>query len=203
MVSIKGLFATGFWYQLYKVGHIAYLMRHFLPFTYYCRIAVTQPRVFDFFKALKMEEAATLPVGTAGFCWGGHFVTKLCWDEVKADNGKRLVECGFVAHPSYMKFPDYIDKIVLPYSCAAAEKDHHMTAAIAKQTKEQLAAKTAKMKDHGIEHELVMYEGVEHGFAVRADEDEKHEAEQGKKAEKQAVDWFSRWFANPPPTMAS
>lgn len=31
---------------------------------------------------------------------------------------------------------------------------------------------------------------------VRADEDDKHEAEQGKKAEAQAVAWFTRWFAN-------
>lgn len=32
----------------------------------------------------------------------------------------------------------------------------------------------------------------------RADEDEKDEAERGKKAEKQAIDFFARWFSNPP-----
>ena len=37
------------------------------------------------------------------------------------------------------------------------------------------------------------------GFAVRADENEKEEAERGKKAEVQAVAWFARWFAKPPP----
>lgn len=30
-----------------------------------------------------------------------------------------------------------------------------------------------------------------------ADEDDKKEAERGKKAEKQAVDFFTRWFTNP------
>lgn len=30
---------------------------------------------------------------------------------------------------------------------------------------------------------------------VRADEEDKLEAEQGKKAETQAVAWFTRWFA--------
>lgn len=69
----------------------------------------------------------------------------------------------------------------------------------AKQTKEILTAKTAKTKDQGVEHEFVMYPGVHHGFAVRADEDEKEEAEAGKKAEEQAVKWFTRWFAQPPP----
>jgi dienelactone hydrolase len=37
----------------------------------------------------------------------------------------------------------------------------------AKQTEEVLKAKTAKSKDHGIEHEFVMYDGAHHGFAVR------------------------------------
>lgn len=37
------------------------------------------------------------------------------------------------------------------------------------------------------------------GGQVRADEEDKHEAAQGKKAEEQAVRWFTRWFASPPP----
>lgn len=69
----------------------------------------------------------------------------------------------------------------------------------AKQTKEILTANNAKSKDQGVEHEFVMFDGVHHGFAVRADEDDKHEAEAGKKAEVQAVNWFTRWFKSPPP----
>lgn len=66
-----------------------------------------------------------------------------------------------------------------------------------------------------MQHEFVMYYGAHHGFAVRsvhflrsgtcreltvyrADENDKDEAERGKKAEKQAVDFFTRWFSNPP-----
>lgn len=45
-----------------------------------------------------------------------------------------------------------------------------------------------------------MYEKVHHGFAVRADENDKLEAEAGKEAEGQAVRWFERWFTNPPPS---
>lgn len=144
-------------------------------------------------------------------------MTALCHDEVKADDGKRLTVAGFVAHPSFLKYPGDIEKIVLPYSCAASEIDPQMSADNAKQTEEILKSKTAKTKDQGVEHEFVMYEGVHHGFAgksdilrgsqrgcangfvVRADEDAKHEAEAGKKAEKQALSWFTRWFANPPP----
>lgn len=113
------------------------------------------------------------------------------------------MDCGFIAHPSFLKYPGDIEMVVLPLSCAAAEIDQQMSAENAKQTKEVLTAKTAKTKDQGVEHEFVMYDGVPHGFAVRADENDKHEADAGEKAEDQAVDWFSRWFASPPPNPGS
>ncbi|KAK3111732.1 hypothetical protein LTR53_012714 [Teratosphaeriaceae sp. CCFEE 6253] len=203
MISYKALSATGLWNQLYKLGHAAYLLRYFLPFMYYCGEGSARPRVMTWFTALKQHEAADLPVGTAGFCWGAKYVSELCWDQTKTADGKRLVDCGFVAHPSNIKYPGDIEMIVLPYSCAAAEFDPQMSPEQAKQTKDVLAAKTAKTKDHGVEHEFVMYEGAFHGFAVRADENEKAEAERGRKAEAQAVDWFKRWFANPAPTPGS
>lgn len=223
LISFKAMSATGFWNQLYKLWHGVYLARYFIPFMLYCRPAVATPRILSFIKALKANEAKVLPIATAGFCWGGKFVTELCKDQVKADDGGRLTECGFTAHPSFLTYPDDIEGIVLPYSCAAAElEDPQMSPAQAKQTREILTAKTAKQKDQGIEHEFVMYEGkfapissqlvrllivltlgTHHGFAVRADEDEKHEAAQGKKAEEQAVKWFSRWLSSPAPLSAT
>ena len=201
MISFKAMSATGFWNQLYKFGHAIYLARHFIPFIYSCRASVTEPRVFGFLKALKQNEAKDLPIGTAGFCWGAPFVTKFCWNKEvnKTDDGKRITECGFVAHPSSLKYPDDIEGVVLPYSVAAAEHDMQMGPEQAKQTEEILKAKTAKSKDQGIEHEFVLYQGAHHGFAVRADESDKEEAERGKEAEAQAVAWFARWFANPSP----
>jgi dienelactone hydrolase len=201
LISYKAMSATGLWNQLYKLGHFLYLLRYFVPFLIYARPAVAAPKVFKFFKDLRSEngEAKDLPVGTAGFCWGGNFVTQLCWDQEKAANGKRLVDCGFVAHPSMLKYPGDIEMILLPYSCAASEHDEQMSPEDAKKTKQILMAKTAKTKDQGVEHEFVMYGGAHHGFAVRADEHEKTEAEAGQKAEDQAVSWFLRWFANPPP----
>ena len=215
MISFKAMSATGLWNNLYKVGHLMYLIR-WLPWVlFYLSESKCKPRIMSFFKALKENEAKDKPVGTAGFCWGGKYVTELCWDQVKAENGKRLVDCGFTAHPSNMKYPGDFEMIILPYSCAAAEHDQMMSPEQAKQTKDILSAKTAKTKDSGVEHEFQMYDGAHHGFAVRgkyysdlaermltasiADEDEKIEAEQGKRAEDQAVNWFKRWFAKPPP----
>lgn len=133
---------------------------------------------------------------------GAKYVTELLWDQTKSPStNKRLVDCGYIAHPSNLRYPGDINMVVLPLSVAAAEHDMMMSAEQAKQTKEILAAKTAKTKDQGVEHEYVMYEGANHGFAVRADEEDLHEAEQGKKAEAQAVAWFGMWFAKPPPVV--
>ena len=193
---------TGLWANLKKFGHALYLARHMIPFLYFCRASVCEPRVFNFVKALKQSEAKNLPIGTAGFCWGAPFVTKLCWETelYRLDEGTtRITVCGFVAHPSNLTYPDDIEKIVLPYSCAAAENDMVQTPDNKKVTEEVLKAKTDKTKAEGVDHEFVLYHGAHHGFAVRADEEDKEEAEQGKKAEKQAVSWFNRWFASPPP----
>jgi len=199
MISFHALAATGFWNQIYKVGHVLYLMRYLPFFLYSCREAVASPRIYSFFKAIREHETAKLPVGTAGFCWGAKYVTELCWDQTKTTSGERLIDCGFIAHPSNLKYPSDIEKVVLPLSCAAAEIDPQMSAENAKQTEDVLVAKTAKSKDQGVEHEFVMYEKAFHGFAVRADEGNIEEAKRGKQAEAQAVAWFGRWFAGPSP----
>nr|POF18691.1 hydrolase tropi [Quercus suber] len=201
LISLKALSATGLWNQLYKFGHFVYLLRHFPPFLFYNRASIATPRIVEFFKKLRENEARDLPVGTAGFCWGGKYVIELLWDQEKTLSGKRLVDCGYTAHPSSVKYPGDIEMVVLPLSISAPEHDMMMPPQEAKRTEEILTAKTAKAKDQGVEHEFISYPGASHGFAVRADEDDVKEAEQGEKAETQAVAWFSKWFANPPPTM--
>jgi dienelactone hydrolase len=142
-------------------------IRHFIPFLFFCRYGVTAPRIYSWLKALKQNEAKDLVVGTAGFCWGAQFVTVLCHDlEENRLDGKRVTECGFVAHPSALKYPDSINPIVLPYAVAASEHDPQMSPDQAKQTEKILQEKTEKTKSEGIEHEFVLYHGAHHGFAV-------------------------------------
>lgn len=43
MISIKAMSATGFWNQLYKVSHAAYLARHFIPFMLYSKHQKAEP----------------------------------------------------------------------------------------------------------------------------------------------------------------
>ena len=168
MTSLKFMSTSGIFNQVKKISHIAYMMRHFIPFLFFCRYSVAGPRVYSFLKALKQNEAKDLNVATAGFCWGAQFVTKLCHDltENRLEDGKRVTVCGFVAHPSALKYPDSIEPIQLPYAVAASEHDPQMSPEQAKQTEEILNSKTEKTKSEGIDHEFVMYHGAHHGFAV-------------------------------------
>ncbi|KAK5170494.1 uncharacterized protein LTR77_005082 [Saxophila tyrrhenica] len=195
--SMKAIQQPGL--SLSKIPHIFYAMRTFLPFMFWCRPAACGPRIWSFLSSLKTNEASNLSIGTAGFCWGGKFVTQLCWDgaENRLKDGAQVTKCGFVAHPSFLTYPDDINKVELPYAVAAAENDQQMSPEQAKQTQATLKEKTEKGKAKGVEHEFVFYPGAHHGFAVRADEDDKEEAERGKQAEAQAVRWFQRWLASP------
>lgn len=108
--------------------------------------------------------------------------------------GEPLVVCGFTAHPSRLTFPTDMEAVELPLSVAAAgDNDPQMSREQGEETKKILEGKNKKTD--GVEHEFVWYEGAKHGFAVRADEDDIEEAERGKKAEAQAISWFSKWFA--------
>lgn len=177
-----------------KFYYFVQLLYWYLPFAWRNRQPIVREQIISFFKALRANEGADLPIGAAGFCWGGKWTIELCADEIKTNDGKRLVDCGYTAHPSMITVPDDIEKVVLPLSVAAASYDSQLPKPKADQTRDILKAKSAKSKDQGIEHEFVWYEGAHHGFAVRASEDDKEEAERGKKAEAQAIAWFSRWF---------
>lgn len=161
---------------------------HFLPFMYYNRQAVAKPRIFDFFKALRQNEAANLPVGAAGFCWGGRYVALLCHDVEKAPNGKSLVDVGFTAHPSLLVLPDDIEAVQKPLSIANGTLDIQLTVPGMEQVKAIFAE-----KEQG-KFELVVYEGAKHGFAIRGNPGDEKELKQGAEAETHAVAWFSRWL---------
>lgn len=160
----------------------------FIPFLFYNRLAVTQPRVYKFFKDLRANEAAALPVGAAGFCWGGKFVFLLCSDSEKATDGKSLIDCGFTAHPSNLVIPADAQIIKLPLSVAVGDADFVLPLADVQKTK---AILEEKGKDT---HEVVVIPGAKHGFAIRAQPDDEKAVEQGLQAEDQAVNWFTKWF---------
>ena len=159
-----------------------------VPFVYFNRQSVSKPRIFRFFQDLRANEARSLPVGISGFCWGGLFVVQLCQDTEKTPDGKSLVTCGFTAHPSGLAVPSDIEPVKLPLSIAIGDVDFGLALGKVQQTKEILEKKDSS------KHEVVIYPGAKHGFAVRSHPDDEKEARQGQQAQDQAVDWFMKWM---------
>jgi len=143
------------------------------------------PKVRSFLSAVRAENPA-LPVGTAGFCWGGQFAVLLAHGaEV---DGKPLIDASFTAHPSFLKIPGDIEKIKKPVSIAIGDKDFVLSAAQAKQTEGILK------KLEGVKTEIQHYAGAGHGFAVRADYNNDKQSAQAAEAEDQAVNFFTQCF---------
>lgn len=160
------------------------LISGIVSFTYLNRLAVTQPRVYKFFHDLRDAKGSSLPVGAVGHCWGGKFVFLLCSGSEKAANGKNLVDCGFTAHPSNLVNPADADAVNLPLSVAVGDTDIMMPLKEAEQVKEILETKGKAT------HEVVIFPGATHGFAVRARPNDEKAVQQGNEATEQAVSWF-------------
>lgn len=150
-----------------------------------------------------------------GFCWGGKWTIELCHATHRATppvsearpqdigqsggTGEPLIVCGYAAHPSSITYPGDIEAVELPLSIAAAgNKDPQMSRENGDLAKKILDGKNKRDEDGGEggeKYEFVWFEEAKHGFAVRADEQDLEEAERGRQAEEQALNWFERWFA--------
>ena len=129
-----------------------------------------------------------MPVGAAGFCWGGKYVFLLCSDSEKATNGKSLIDCGFTAHPSNVVIPADAQNVKLPLSVAVGDVDIALSLADVQKTKAILEEKGKDI------HEVVIIPGAKHGFAIRAFPNDEKAVAQGLQAEEQAVNWFTKCF---------
>ena len=193
----------------------------FARFAVGSRHSVAQKRIREFLGAVHANPipnpnpnpgggggAVAVKVGVVGFCWGGRFVIELTHDipENKLSgengtgtgngNGKGLITCAFTAHPSLVTIPGDLEEVVLPLSVANGEDDEWMGKEkfdILKRVLEgkNEAAAAAGNEAHEV-HEVVVYPGAKHGFAVRRDWTEERQKEIRDRCEDQAVAWFRR-----------
>jgi dienelactone hydrolase len=153
------------------------------------RFSVSWPKVRSFFEAVRDDEGVKLPIGAAGFCWGGKHVLFLAHGDSVTADGKPLVEAIFTAHPSVVSYPDDVEKVVRPASMAIGDRDMSVTMA-----QVAIVQKTwAEKKD--VDTEVVVYPGANHGFTVRVDHFNENLLKQCQEAEDQAVKWFEKHFS--------
>ncbi|KAJ4154983.1 hypothetical protein LMH87_000253 [Akanthomyces muscarius] len=120
--------------------------------------------MMGFFEQLRKDEGETLPIGAAGFCWG-----------------------GFTGHPSLLALPQDIEKIILPVSFAIGDKDNAISMKQAGTIASILEAKQGHAKG-----EVKIYENAGHGFCARADIKFKDVEKQATDAEDQCISWFNQ-----------
>lgn len=188
---------------VYKPVYVFQAMVIAIPWKMKASIPATKGPVLSFFQALRTSPppfpTSNLKIAAAGFCWGGKHTVLLAADDpesrvvrhesqVNSATPEPLLDCAFTAHPSYLEVPSDIEPIAIPISIAVGDKDMAMKLPQIEQMKEILDAKKT-------DHEVNILPGAKHGFAIRTHPEDKHEMECAEKAEAQAIEWFTRWFA--------
>ncbi|KAI1429676.1 Alpha/Beta hydrolase protein [Xylaria sp. FL1777] len=185
--SMQKVLAAKTWYDTFsKPYHILSLIRNAIPAIILNRPGKTFPVVKSFMESLRSNEAAHLPVGVTGYCWGGKHTVLLA--EGFTIDDKPLMDVGFTAHPSFLSLFDDIEKMTIPVSFALGDRDNMISPEQAEQLGKILLEKPEAQKG-----ECRVYSGYGHGFACRVDvlnDDPKGAAE----AEDQALAWFEKHF---------
>ncbi len=165
--------------------YLSWVLYAFIPWQYHNRLAAATPKVQKFFQSVR-EQDPKVPLGAAGFCWGGKFAIDLAQGvEV---NGKSMIDACFTAHPSWIIVPTDIEKVKIPLSIAVGDQDFVLPMPQVKQVQ-------GILKDReDITGELVVYSGAGHGFSVRADLGNKQQQKQAEQAKDQAIKWFTEAF---------
>ncbi|KAI9371015.1 Alpha/Beta hydrolase protein [Aspergillus egyptiacus] len=192
--TMRSVMKTGSLYDwLVKPYHIASAIYGFVPFLLANRPSKSYPVVEAFFAAVRKAEGRDLPLGAAGFCWGGKHTLLLAHGASTTVEGgaeKRLIDAGFTGHPSLLALPGDIEKISVPVSFALGEVDSYLNA-----EKIGVIQKVMQEKEEELGGEVRVYIGAGHGFCIRADTALEDSSRQAGEAEDQAVDFFNRWFA--------
>lgn len=104
-------------------------------------------------------------------------------------NYKHGIDVGYSAHPSFVE-EEELAAITGPFSISAAETDEIFP--------EKLRIKSEEiLRKTGLPYQINLFQGVEHGFAVRGNPNVRAERFAKEQAFKQAVAWFDEFLVNP------
>jgi len=163
------------------------IMMGIIPQKIFARFSVSMPQVESFVTTLRENELANVPLGAAGYCWGGKHVVNLAYGK-RVGSGKSLIDVAFVAHPSHLAIPDEIEKVKQPFSIAVGDNDLALKPPEVNQIKDILDRK------ENVRSDVTIYPGARHGFAVRSNPGVEKEKRQGEEAQEQAINCFSFHF---------
>jgi hypothetical protein len=135
------------WFQKYITMPWG-ILTLFIPFLFRHSIASQTLKITNLTSALRGAHP-NAKLGFVGFCWGGKF-------SVTCNN---LFDATVAAHPSRISLPNDIHSITKPIAFSLAEHDHRFG------PKQGLKVE-ALLKRLDKIHEVVVYDGVEHGTST-------------------------------------
>ncbi|KAI3877792.1 hypothetical protein MKW92_008411 [Papaver armeniacum] len=118
-------------------------------------------------------------IGAAGTCWGGKVVCELA----KSDDLKAIV----MMHPGLVTVDD-IKEIKVPISILGAEVDHLSPPELVKQFEQILQTKSDQVPSF-----VKIFNGVEHGWTVRYDIENKKAVKHAEEAHTNMLEWLSKY----------
>ncbi|KAG9237600.1 dienelactone hydrolase family protein-like protein [Amylocarpus encephaloides] len=143
------------------------------------REAVSKPLVDSFISSVR-QIPGTQKVGAIGFCWGGRYA-------ILAAHGN--VDAAYACHPSLVAVPGDFEPVTKPLSLAVGDHDSLLDNNTVGQIQDLMAKKME------LPHELRIYEGQIHGFALRSDWSSEGDRRAMDQAEKQGIEWFNKYLS--------
>ncbi|KAJ6444999.1 dienelactone hydrolase [Purpureocillium lavendulum] len=130
-----------------------------------------------------MRDLGLAKIAAVGYCFGAKAIT----NQYVVRHYKSGIDVGFIAHPSLVE-EDELRAITGPLSIAAAERDEIFPTDMRHKSEGILVGT-------GQPYQISLYGGVEHGFAVRCNEEIPVERFARDQAFRQAAAWFDEWLS--------
>lgn len=168
------------------------------------------PEIETCIKSLKQEQGFK-KLGVIGFCWGGwaafqlgakgmyirttpliapkyqpHAVLHRNMTDSGPNQGKNLVDCISIAHPSLATKED-VDAVSVPVQIIAPEHDPQWTPELREYA-------NSVIPSLNLEYDYQYFPGSAHGFAIRSDPNDAKQKKAFERAKNVAVAWFAQFL---------
>ncbi|KAL8947729.1 MAG: hypothetical protein Q9222_006025 [Ikaeria aurantiellina] len=151
------------------------------------REGVSKPLIDGFINTIRMTPG-TDKVGCVGFCWGGRYAILQAHGPSQEPGVVGGVDAAFTAHPSLLAVPADFDNVNRPLSIALGTRDGLVDEGTRGGIIDIMATKT------GVEHEVRLYEGQVHGFALRSDWSSDEDKKAMDEATRQGIEWLDKYL---------
>ncbi|KAI9203966.1 dienelactone hydrolase [Polychytrium aggregatum] len=170
-----------------KAQAIGAILWHAPAFMYFNPISKGVNRIRKVIETLRQERGIKR-VALIGYCWGGRIAVILSQEPGVAD-----AVCS--AHPGGLTFPDDIEKIQAPIHFVLADKDRSVKEEQITIIRDVLGKKNEAGR---LAHQIDVYPGTTHGFAVRGNENDPKVKAAREKAYKDSLAFFKENLAKLP-----